>query len=723
MNTHSFSIGTLLLSSAMLLQACSSGNSGAAEDTTPPPAPPPDVVISASGGSGGDAGSGGNGNSIEFRKFVGSGAVEVRKDGVVDASFTPFMPTPNLGSNLAIISANTTISVLTTEPAAGTLYFQNSDTRVFRSDGDNIAFESEERVTGLHIEQGIILTLDLNEPNRSSLSLFNDLFNQGTISTVDESPTNRGGLELSISSYFANSEIDTSGRIEGQNGGDVTINARFSIINHGGINASGANSSNGEAGSAGSIRLHVDQFSIENTGNLNASGGNSIISAGGDGSRINFNARFGLRNSGNLLTRGGDGITEAGHGTQVTMEVGGAGDILNSGNIETRGGSATQASGERGGFVFISTRGGKLLSSGDIITRGGDTQQSISPASAGRGGDININIFGIGHDLPGFPVNSGDLQLSGNIVSSGGNAPELGDASGGNAGAILINSRGDCCDFFDERQKLSLLGYAVIDSSGGIGQSGGNGDSIQLFNIADSHGPDGIIPSGNIINETSINSSGGSVAATAVGSFNGGCHGRITFDTGTEPVNQGSPEGTGIDNSGSITARSGENLETSSLIGCDSRGVFFRAYTGITNTGNIDTSGGDDRGTDGGNTGRGNRSSMIEMQVVNGSIINSGTLTSKGGNGEFQGGHSSGILEMFAKTIDNSGEINLAGGNADVALTGSTGGNGGNLNLSGSAGIGSVTNSAAVNISGGTGETPGDIGERIEGGFCIAGNC
>lgn len=722
MNIPAISKKLFLLSFAIVLQSCSSGNSGGGnEDTTPPP-PPPNVVISTAGGNGGDAGSGGNGSQINLRKFIGSGAVEVRKEGTVDANFTPFMPTPNLGSTPAIVSVNTTVSVLATEPAAGILYFQNTDSGLYLSDGDNDAFEAEERVTGLHIAQDVILTLDLNEGDGAAIALNNDLYNQGTIATVDESPSDRAGLSVFVSSYFANSEIDTSGRIEGQNGGHVNIQANFSIINHGNINSSGADNSNGAAGRAGSITLSVDRFSIENTGNLDASGGNSTINDAGNGNSIELNAPFGIRNSGNLLTRGGDGISHAGAGRTISINSHAAGDILNSGNIDARGGLATQTDGGEGGAVNINTRGGKLLSSGDIITRGGDTQQSSGSATAGQGASINININGSGHSSSGFPVNSGDLQLSGNLDSSGGNAPVTGDGEGGGAGSIFITSDASCCDFFDAAQKLSLLGYDIIDSSGGNGQTGGNGRDIIIQNIADSRGPDGDIPSGNIINEANLNSSGGDVSASSVGSYNGGCHGEVTFDTGTSAINQNSPEGTAINNSGSITARRGENLETNVLNICSSTGVFFQASTGIINTGNIDTSGGNDRGTDGGSTGRGTPSSSIRMQVVNGPISNTGTLSSKGGDGEYIGGNAD-FLEMHATTIDNSGDINLAGGNANAALSASEGGNGGELNLSGSAGIGSVTNTATVIISGGTGETPGDIGQRIEGGFCIAGNC
>lgn len=198
----------------------------------------------------------------------------------------------------------------------------------------------------------------------------------------------------------------------------------------------------------------------------------------------------------------------------------------------------------------------------------------------------------------------------------------------------------------------------------------------------------------------------------------------MRFDSGlNELINQSSPEGAGINNSGAINARSGENLETNSAPFCNGDGIFFWAYSGITNTADLDTSGGNDRGTDGGTTGRGTSSSRVEMLVANGPISNIGKVTSKGGDGEYRGGNASFTMQVSATAVDNSGDIDVSGGDANPALSVSDGGNAAAVEVSGSDGLGSVNHTGALNIDGGTGETEGNDGYAIVSGFCVAGIC
>ena len=677
----------------------------------------PSGVITTASGSGGDLADGGNGGSITIYKGVGSGPVEILQTGSVDASFTPQSLTPNLGANPYTVMADTVVTLYSgSEPAAGTLYVQSGSGTLYLSDGDTTAFNSEEIITGLQISAATVLTLPLNSGSSASLGFSHDVYNQGTVKLVDQSPSQRGGFSLACSSYIADGNIDTAGRLEGQNGGDVNLSAAYSIINHGDIDSSGAANTSGDGGSGGSIYLFAGQFYIENSGDLLANGGDSDTSAAGYGNGITLEAQNGIRNAGKLAAYGGDGISGAGGGTSITLTVNQAGDILNSGMLDAHGGAATTVSGAGGGSITINTRGGSLLSNADLSTRGGDTTVTSGFYTAGPGGSINIILDGQGN-FNGYEQNAGDLMLSGRIDAAGGDAPAGGDSSGGNGGSMNIQSISIYGS--DEGQRLSLLGYHDIDSHGGVGLTGGNGNTLNIWNYPDSSGPFGQIPSGNIINEAALTSRGGDVATTATGSTNGGCHGEVWVDTRTDQINGSSPEGAAIVNSGAIAAGNGESLETGSPASCSSNGTHFMAYSGISNSGDIDTSGGNDRGSDGFTTGRGSNASDIIMQVAAGDISNSGTLTTNGGNGEYIAGHAQPVL-MFADRISNSKAISAAGGDADPALAGSVGGNGAEVNLQTTT-PGGVTNSASVTIDGGSGETAGTDGIYRGGGICIVG--
>ncbi len=701
-----------LIAGVFLISACGGGGddvvvSGGAGDEAPIPGI---YTINTTGADGGPAGgSGGDGGYVELYSDYGSGGpIEILGTGAANAGWTPTAAVVNLGSNPLSITADTTIAVETVEPAAGTPYLVADDYDLYISDGD-AGLANETPVTGISVALGTTLTLELNYSGATGvrISLSNDIDNMGTITTVDFSATQRGNMRLYMASYHGNSTIDTSGALDGQSGGDVRLYPNYSFFNNGTINTSGYGSTTGAAGSGGYVSIEAD-YSFENTGDITTDGGTAsgAGTTGGTGGYIDLETYYSnLFNSGDLSSRGGDGLTAGGDGGYQYLYVDYVGDLRNSGNMDASGGDATAGDGGDGGYFYVQLYGSDLINTGDLTTTGGSTTDSSS--NGGDGGYIEVYLdYGYIYEY----TPPGDILFSGNINTSGGLAVTTAGATGDGGDGGYFYVEGDYEDY-PMGQRIALLGYTGIDSSGGDGNYGGDGGNLDLEHYYGWSSSETYVPSGNVTNEVDVNASGGSVVAGATttpadGGDGGNSHMETDYYYGM--LNPAIDKAV---NKGNLNLSGGDSLESTTNYTGDAGHFWLWGYNGVTNTGNITAVGGDDFGT----TGYGNQGDDIELYAELGPVKNSGDFDTSGGDGEYNGGDADNI-DLFGPEVTNSGNLTAVGGDADPVLAGSTGGDGDDVELYSPDGRNGITHSGTVTNNGGTGTTPGTDGDYILGG-------
>ncbi len=671
-------------------------------------------TINTSGADGGpNGGSGGSGGYFDLEMYYGSGgSIEVLKTGAANASWTPTTAVVNLGSNPLAIAADTTIAVVTVEPATGTPYLIADIYSLYISDGDTV-LGNEPPVTGISVASGITLTLGLNYSTATGTRfyLYNDIDNHGTITTVDYDATQRGNLRLYMASYHGNSAIDTSGTQDGQSGGYVYLSPNYSFFNNGTINTSGYGSATGAAGNGGDVGIWPD-YRLENTGDITTDGGTAsgAGTTGGNAGYIDLEAYYGdLFNSGDLSSRGGDGVTAGGNGDWQFLYVGSVGDLLNSGDLDTSGGDATGGNGGYGDWIGLYAYGGGIINTGDLTTTGGATTDVAS--NGGSGGDIDVYVD-YGYIYQYTPA--GDILFSGNINTSGGLAVTSTGATGNGGSGGDINIDGDF-DYYPMGQRIALLGYSGIDTSGGDGNYGGSASWVEFY-CDESYSDDGTYgPGCNITNEADLNTMGGDVVAGATTTpANGGDGGSVYLET---DYYYGMLDSSldHVVNRGNIDTSGGDSLESTTNNVGDAGYVWIWGYNSVTNSGDITAVGGDDFGTDGGTTGYGNAGDDVELFAQLGPVKNTGDLDSSGGDGEYDGGRADNI-DLFGPEVKNSGNLTANGGDADASLAGSTGGNAEDVELYAPGGRDDITQSGTVTNNGGTGATVGTDGDYILGG-------
>ena len=695
----------------LIMTGCSSSNKSSDNNSTTTE----NYTINTSGGLGGaNTGSGGSGNDVQLYKQSGTGDAEIRTSGSADASFTASTPDGNLGSNPLNITTDTSIAVVTDEPAAGTPYLVANSSTLRISDG-NGTLNDENAVTGISVASGATLTLSLNynTATRSYIYFNGDVVNNGSITTEDASATSRGNLYFSMSSYIGStgSAINTAGTGDGQNGGYVAINANYSIYNHSNILTRGNDSTASNAGDGGYVSLNAN-YIVQNTGDISSRGGDAASGNAGSGGYINLHGGYGnCFNSGDLTSIGGNGEF-GGNGNYVSLEAN-PGKLLNSGNIDTHGGNSTNSNGATAGAISMNASGGQLVNSGNLTASGGDSTESASNGGNGNQISLYIGTGGIDSTRP-----AGDMMVSGNMDNSGGDAVASGSGNGGNGASITasIESNG-----YPSNASIMLLGYTDIDTSGGDGNYGGVAGN---FGIQNDYIPANstYLPGGNVVNEANVNAHGGNVVATAVTTpANGGNGGNYNLET---DYNYGYlvPELELATNSGNIDLSGGDSLESTSNNSGRSGSFWLWGYNGATNSGTVTANGGNDAGTDGGTTGYGNYASDVQMFAELGEVNNSGNLINNGGNGEYRGGYTNGI-SLYGATVSNTGNLTSNGGNADANLASSRGGNGGYIELYSPEGVTGVSNSGTVSHLDGTGTITYEVGMFISGGVCISGPC
>lgn len=715
----------ILVSAGLLLTGCFDDDDAVVGADSKPT---PGYTITTTGGTGGqDNAWGGSGGYVDLYKEGGEKDVLLLKEGKTKPKFPTIKRNIYLGANPLNVTADTTVAVETVEPAAGTPYMVDNIYYIFISDGDgtigDATAEKEERASGISVAEGATLTLGLNSNvnTEAQFNLTNDIDNQGTITTEDVDATQRGDLEVDCWSYQGSSSIDTSGTQDGQSGGDIDLSAHGAFFNDGTITSAGADSTTGAAGNGGDIYIQ-GEYAFENTASITSSGGTASGSgtSGGSAGDIDMYGDYGhMSNSGALTAMGGNGVTSGGSGNDVELYVDENGDWNNTGDINTSGGDGAGGSGGSAGDVELFAYGSDMAQNSTITAVGGSTTDAAF--SAGSGGDLDVDSY-YGYLYEYLPA--GDIDISGDIDLSGGNAVATGTGNGGSGGDMYLYVEAEYYPNgnkgFDQR--LRVQGYDSVDTSGADGNYGGQAGGVYLYSDYGDDENDTYQAGGSVKNTVDITARGGNVVAAATTTpANGGSGGWVCVETDYYYGNH-YPKGEKAVNKGDIDATGGNSLESTTQGNGSGGGLWVWGYNGAKNSGSVTADGGSDPGTDGGTTGYGNYGGWLEVYANNGPAKNSGDLTGNGGDGEYEGGDAGG-LDMWAPKSKNSGDATMNGGNALATLAGSTGGDGGYFELYSPEGQSGAKNSGTIVNAGGTGETEGDPGPVIVGGQCISGPC
>jgi len=739
LSTQKTMLFTACAAGVLMMAGCSDSNNAVVPPSTNL------YSLNASGGVGGsDGGSGGDADYLQVERYgVGdivltnkvdvltsttSRELEIPTTTVVDTSaFTPRDLTGlgDEGDVPMMVTADTTISVLTSgdaKPAAGTYYQVLNDDRIYVSDGTGTLPTGDDVVTGINIASGATLTLGLNRTTFTRVNLVNDMINHGVLTKIESSATVRGGLDINPSSYIATGNVNNQGTQDAQEGGYVDIDADYAVFNQGDINASGSDTTTAATSAGSADRIQLNGNMIENTGNLTATGGAATDGFGGDADYIGLYSQWGnTYSSGALDVHGGNGSAGGGDGGYIEVyseETGDSGELKVSGTFSTFGGDSTGGSGGNADYVYLYAEGADISSSATINSYGGDT---TDPTSNGGQGDY-FEIYS--EEDTFYNANDdtavGDIRVTGNINTSGGDAVATGTGNGGDAGYVYVyqypNSQPEI------ESSVKFMGYDGINISGGNGNTGGDGDGLQLY-IYDENSDNSIdYARGSIYNDLAVDATGGDVVATDPAiSASAGNGGYQYFET---PYDQGAsfPDSLMVVNTGNIDMSAGSgSINNTNNSNSRSGGVYMWGYNGVENTGNLTANGGNDVATDGGTDGYGGYADDIEMYSDRGAIANSGAITANGGDAEYDAGYGADIYQ-YGASVANSGDISANGGNATATLAGSTGGDGGWIELH-SPSYANSTNSGAVSYTGGTGETAGDEGAFVVAGLCTGADC
>ena len=721
---------------------------------------------------------GGDGGEVQLFNDGATGGAAVLLNGTANTSFTtPVTPgTADLGDNPLNIAADTTIdSVLpriadggvtvggevyvgtddVSRTAAGLLADYATDIKLADSSIYLITNEvgvylsnDDARYSGLSVAAGATLTLGQNNGSGNSISFSHDIDNSGTIT---RSTANTGhNLQFTCLNYFASGNIANAGVEDAQNGGNTYINAVNGLVNSGRINASGFDETDesGATSTGGTINLNSGGYVI-NSGDLDSGGGDGF-GAGGSGSQVNMNAAY-TENTGAIDMSGGNNISEppllgdggngsqlyvfgdyaayntgavdgsggdgdnGGNGGYLSISNSGIGEVKNAGNVNLNGGHGLVDGGGDGGDLRMSAYGGDLLNSGDLSSVGGDTNGLIQ--GGGDGGEMNFD----GAEGAGFTGN-GDVEVSGHLNASGGNAAApagAGTGGGGDGGSIYLN----LFDFDnDSDRRVALLGYVSIDANAGDGAnggdaqsryfSGGSGEIVGGYRVESEFGP--------AQNDVPVNVRGGNSIATDLVMGSGGRGGDTTiasYDESSIDADDDEAIVPMATNTAAFGLSGGVGVAGAGdgFGGGDGGEFLMDSHHGSSNSGAVNASGaaGGDSGGDGGE--------FVIWSFAESK--NTGEASVNGADGATSGGDG-GNVEIFGATSVNSVSISVNGANATEAdlLTYDTfGGDGGEISITG-LGLKAATNTGALSYTLGTGEEDGEEGRAFVNIEC-EGNC
>jgi hypothetical protein len=666
-------------------------------------------------GGKGSTGSGGNGGYVYLYQDYGTGGghVKIFNAGKADASFEMPKPAPYFGKSSTTLTVGSAVTVQNyssqgtghTGTAIGKAFLVTDNQLWLRTTGADV------EVTGIHVTANGKLTFDPSTDGGStslSLTLTNDIQNDGTITTTADGSGNRYSLYLTASNYFATGKIDLSGTGSGGSGGNLNLYTGSQIINTGSVSTKGADGPSG--GTGGSINVETGMnwpesgLSFNNDGPWNSSGGKGTSGTGGSAGYMYFyvGQRFNNGPNGKMSLIGGDcsgaSCTSGGNGNEfyVSEEEEFCG-FVNAADINVSGGNCingTACNGGAGNQIYIYAYNDLITSSGDLTANGGDGSGTGNGGNAYNGDAIYMYTYdGDSYDIyrP-----SGSITVSGNLSAKGGKG-----ANGGNAGNVDLYSD---FEYTALGQEIVMLGYTDIHSDGGAGvTSGGNGNYLYLYNTY-SHPQDqtraGYVPGGSVINYANFTGSGGNASGGQ-----GGSAGYLYMYTQNSYF-----FGTGVEkalNFGDITLNGGSSVGANG-----GTAGYFEVYgvDGAENHGAIKVIGGAASG--GAFTGGGVSSDSYLRS--DGPLVNDNSITMAGGNGSgvgSAGGSTGQQLMLLGSSVNNSSDPNLstpASIHNDGGKGAANGGNAGNIIMLTTGPTGHTINMMkTITAKGGTGTAKG----------------
>lgn len=690
------------------------------------------AVMSAKGGNA--AYQAGDGGYINIEKRYSSAPLNITVRGLPDTKYKPLKVEAQLGTNPAVISASTTISADTGSLSSGDLYLY--DNRIYSYDGEEdggspVLGSDHTEITGISIASDAVLTLDPNGDSTVYLYLDNDIQNDGEITVIeDAAATDVTNIRLYLNNYIGSGNIDLSGKVVGQNGGDLRITGNL-IKNSGTIDTSGADGDDTEdAGRSGYIRLYSSTLS-ENTGSLLAKGGSSTGNQADSGSSVRIQSSRDSVNTGTIDTSAGSGVNGFSSYSAGNVDISAPNLVLNTGDITADGsdailnaGGTNGGEGGEGGYIelYLGAEGAayempRLINTGNLQTNGGDS--IFDGYRAGNGGQVYIEIE---ESYAGDQVRSNPavLAVSGNLTADGGHAisnEDTDESYAGRGGSIRIEHDSQ------EASELAtyVVGYTSLDTSGGDGLLAGDAGGIELETESNSDEDDAVsfASAPPLKVTTNLIANGGTVVASDVltDTAEGGEGGYIDLYITTEHSSLQKKLTLNLEADVSANASNITN-------GFNEHGgfLYIEGPQAVTVQGNINLNGGSDSGTENYNQGGEGGFTYIASEFEN--VTYKGDVSATGGNGENEGGNGGYFMVNSSTASKIKGTINLNGGNAsptEVEADETVGGNGGSLQV--------VSNdfktklSASYTIEPGTGSTPGIGGGVFVDYTCEAGTC
>lgn len=682
-------------------------------------------TVNLSGGAGGSGigGAGGGADYFEIEKYTGAGDVVVKNSGSADASFVVHTATAGLGAVPLVISSNTDLSATmlvdctgTPPSVTGTPYMVAGQWHIYKADGNAIACESGEIVTGLQVDAGATLTLGLSSVNGAYFLLANDIDNRGVITVADFLPTQKGWIDMEPGSYIGSGSVLAAGAQPGQNGGSIYISARYAVLNSGAMDASGADAAAGSGGNAGYVYLGGHYYT-QNTGALKSNGGAGGAGNGGGADYVELYTDVGaVLNSGALSAQGGKGTTGGGGGGDVYLDHSWMGETFNSGDLAVAGGDATvNGGGGSAGSLYVYGYGGEIRNSGRVLADGG--MAAGAGGSGGGGGYLDIEAYDgdCGH-YDYSPV--GNITWSGTISMKGGDAVAAGAGHGGGGGSVYAyaDSYYNCTPYTTSGSTISFLGYDKLQLNGGAGDQGGNGYNLYLYNYAEKVYNNGVwlnVPGGNIEIDAAYEGRGGDAVANGASTNGSGGAGADDVYIETDYASGAAAQavnGQAVKVNGNWDISGGKNRNATGNGSGYGGYAWVWGYDGVAFNGNIKADGGADIGNDGGTDGYGGSGYDIYLYAETGPVT-VGSISASGGDGEYAGGTGA-YVDLLGTTITAT-SIHADGGNAVATLANSVGGNGGTIKLEALNG----STLGAAGYKGGTGATAGTDG------YLWANNC
>jgi len=618
-------------------------------------------TIEANGGLGGSTrfNQGGNGGGLYMYNAGAGGGVELRQSGAASTSITsPETPTTaNLGTNPLLVTSDTLIETpvlySAIANAAGTLITGDLYVGVDSILRSSVAGGAADYTNDTIVADGSFY--------RSSV-LPDELYQAlGGDATPDLAPAGMGYFRDGNSNVYISDADDSV---------DDTIATGLSVA----------------AGSTLSLASNED---CDTELRVN----NDIDNSGVIQKELSEDCALDLR--ANSYFASGD-VSNAGSADNEdggSVYINGNSGITNSGNINVSGFDAVDADSNGGSAGSISmSSNGFIINSGQLLAAGGD---GLGTGSGGSGGSVDV-------EDAQYTENSGAIDVS------GGNNTAVGESAsnGSSAGNVYMHAN----------TVLNNTADATINGSGGNGTSGGGGAYIQL----EQSNQDGAL-----LNAGAINANGGT------GSDNdGGDGGEIYINTNN---------GGQIQSSGELSSTGGSSDDDDA--GNGGEVTFYTDYDDIgpgdiVVSGNINLDGGSSP-FDGSNGGFLSMSNDVSGNTSGQRIALLGYSAFNGNGGDgYNGGDGSGASNdgIYIETDDNGNSsegsivnelaLNARGGNSTATGTDSgNGGEGGDVDMRSTGNTDTknidvtVTNTASIDVSGGTGYNGGgDGGEFGPGG-------